>query len=82
MNKLMIVIVAAALLAAACGSDKREQVDAEKLAITVAVAPVQKGVFTRVLNYTGTVMPWKQAGIIPDVAGRVARILEIGRAHV
>ncbi|HDP95672.1 MAG TPA: efflux RND transporter periplasmic adaptor subunit [Candidatus Aminicenantes bacterium] len=75
MKKRMIVVVAAALLAAACGPDKQEQTGPEKLAINVAVAPVQKGVFTRVLNYTGTVMPWKQAGIIPDVSGRVERIL-------
>ncbi|MBN1196845.1 MAG: efflux RND transporter periplasmic adaptor subunit [Candidatus Aminicenantes bacterium] len=75
MKKLMIMVVAAALLAAACGPDKQDQSGPEKLAINVAVAPVKKGVFTRVLNYTGTVLPWKQAGIIPDVSGRVQRIL-------
>lgn len=75
MKKIIIVAVVAVLLAVACGQDKQEQTVSEKLAINVVVAPVQKGVFTRVLNYTGTVMPWKQAGIIPDVSGRVQRIL-------
>jgi len=75
MKKVLISAVVATLLAGACAKEQNQQISKEKVAIAVQVAPVQTGVFTRVLRYTGTVMPWKQAGIIPDVSGRVQRIL-------
>lgn len=75
MKKALILMAVIAVLTGACAKEQQQQVSKEKLAIAVKVIAVGPGVFTRVLQYTGTVMPWKQAGIIPDVSGRVARIL-------
>lgn len=75
MKKVTILALVASLLAAACGNGQKPETNQEKLAVNVVAEPVKRGVLTRVLKYTGTVMPWKQAGIIPDVAGRVDRIL-------
>ena len=75
MKRIMIISVALAALIVGCSGEKKQENGQEKQAISVHVATVQTGAFTRVLNYNGTVLPWKQAGIIPDVSGRVHRIL-------
>ncbi len=57
-----------------CSKNGNNKVSYEKQPIQVQVIEVKKGLFTRELNYKGTVLAWKRANIGPDVSGRIARI--------
>ncbi len=73
---MLIVLLFALVLMAGCSGDKSETDGEEKArqAVAVSTAVIERGDLLRSLDYKGTVIPWRQANITPDVSGRVARI--------
>lgn len=64
----------AVMLAVACSRGNEKQTVYEKKPVKVKVETVKRGVLNRVLSYKGTVYPWQQANIGPDISGRVKKI--------
>jgi RND family efflux transporter MFP subunit len=64
----------AVLLVAGCSRGNEKKAVYEKKPVRVKVESVKRGVLTRVLNYKGTVFPWLQANIGPDISGRIKKI--------
>jgi RND family efflux transporter MFP subunit len=73
MKKMILIALTLPLVFIGC-KDKEEKMELKKKPILVKVQKVQKGVLIKNLEYKGTVFPWKQANIGPDVSGRVERI--------
>ena len=66
--------VLAVLLAVSCSKGNEKNAVYEKKPVRVKVESIKRGVLIRVLSYKGTVFPWQQANIGPDISGRVKRI--------
>ena len=79
-HTLWIGIVALFLLSAGlfvgCGKDdeaKKTEVKSTA-AVPVQVAQVVRGDIRTTISLTGSIQPWKEVNIVPDVPGKVARI--------
>jgi RND family efflux transporter MFP subunit len=63
-----------AVFVPACKKENKKEIEFVKQPVKVKVEKVKRGELTRYLNYKGTVLPWKQANIGPDVSGRIDKI--------
>ena len=71
---IFVLILIMAVIVPACKKENKEQTEFIKQPVKVKVEKVKRGELTRYLNYKGTVLPWKQANIGPDVSGRIDKI--------
>ncbi|MCI0471722.1 MAG: efflux RND transporter periplasmic adaptor subunit [Candidatus Aminicenantes bacterium] len=58
----------------ACKKEQKAETTSVKQPIKVKIVQVGQGEFIKRMNYKGTVLPWKQANIGPDVSGRIDKI--------
>lgn len=75
---IFLLIIPALVLATAGGCSKQNEQKTvyEKKPTAVTVEKVKRGLFTRVLRYKGTVLPWQRANIGPEVSGRIKKIFK------
>jgi RND family efflux transporter MFP subunit len=73
---ISILVLVLVVLVTGCNKGKEDKTTLEKKPIKVKIEKVRKGEFIKVINYKGTVLPWKQANIGPDVSGRIAKIFK------
>lgn len=71
---ILILVLVLVVFLTGCKKEKHEKTTLTKQPVEVKVEQVIKGDFIKRLNYKGTVLPWKQANIGPDVSGRIAKI--------
>lgn len=71
---ILIISLLPVLLAAGCSTGGDKKTVYEKKPVRVKVEKVKRGVLTQTLRYKGTVFPWQQANIGPDVSGRIKKI--------
>lgn len=75
---IWIGIVSLSLLSAGlfvgCGKDKGEREVESTVATPVQVARVVRGDISTELSYTGSIKPWREVHIAPDIPGKVAEI--------
>lgn len=71
---IFVLIISMAVIAPACKKENKKETGLVKQPVKVKVEKVKRGEFTRNLNYKGTILPWKQANIGPDVSGRIDKI--------
>ncbi len=71
---LTIVCFGAFFYITGCSREKPVNPNGKKRPIHVKVAAVKRGLLLQTLNYKGTVLPWKQARIAPEIAGRLEKV--------
>ena len=77
---IWIGIVSLLLLSAGlfvgCGKDEeaREAEVGSAAATPVQVAQVVRGDISAKLSYTGSIKPWREVHVVPDIPGKVAKI--------
>ncbi|MCP4147263.1 MAG: efflux RND transporter periplasmic adaptor subunit [bacterium] len=69
---IAIVLLVIFILQVGCVKDST--VLSNKKPVFVKATAVEIGELVKTLHYTGTVMPWRKANIVPEIAGRIARI--------
>ena len=74
MKKLVLIAIIFSMFLAGCDSKNGKELVLEKKPIQVKVVQAEKGTFTKLLTYKGTVHPWKRANIGPEVSGRIEKI--------
>ncbi len=75
MKRYLAITLSLVLILAGCaGKARKEKEKATEVAFKVGVVEVDRGRVMRVLKYTGIVEAWKKANIVPEIAGKIARI--------
>jgi len=69
-------IILLSLFLFSCGHSKEQDVKEmnKSIAVPVEVVTVESHTISHVLSYTGNIEPWKEVNIVPNIAGKVARI--------
>ncbi|RKY69735.1 MAG: efflux RND transporter periplasmic adaptor subunit [Candidatus Latescibacterota bacterium] len=77
-DRIWIGIVSLSLLSmglfVGCGNEKEKREVESTAAVPVQVAQVVRGDIRTTISLTGSIQPWKEVNIVPDVPGKVARI--------
>ena len=77
-DRIWIGIVSLSLLSmglfVGCGNEKEKREVESTAAVPVQVAQVVRGDIHTTISLTGSIQPWKEVNIVPDVPGKVARI--------
>ncbi len=79
-ERIWIGIVSLLLLSAGlfvgCGKDEeiRESEVGSAAATPVQIAQVVRGDISTLLSYTGSIKPWREVNVVPDIPGKVAKI--------
>jgi RND family efflux transporter MFP subunit len=76
----LFVIVSAGLLIVSCGRGPATDENVTRI-VPVSVTELTLSDMREVFSFTGSIEPWKQLDVVPDVGGKIARIyVEVGDA--